>query len=249
MTIGENGGTTATDLGVRSFGPDTQLADLNGGKGVDDVTGADFQITDSNGTAFQVDMNGLKTAQDVIDAINTSATTAGAGVTASFATTGNGIVLTDTAGGGGSLAVSEQNFSTAAADLGIDGSASGGVVGGTDVNPIEADGIFSHIDALRTALRSNDTAGITAAAQALQNDFTNVVNVRGSAGAAAQEVQARTTTLQGQNTATQALLSQLTDVDYTSAVSTYQTLQTSLQAALQTSGLVLNMPSLMSFLS
>src|SRR5690606_34503201 len=33
LRIAENGGTTATDLGVRSFGPDTPLADLNGGAG------------------------------------------------------------------------------------------------------------------------------------------------------------------------------------------------------------------------
>ena len=34
MTIAENGGTTASDLGVRSLGPATQLSELNDGKGV-----------------------------------------------------------------------------------------------------------------------------------------------------------------------------------------------------------------------
>ncbi|HMB94984.1 MAG TPA: flagellar hook-associated protein FlgL [Tepidisphaeraceae bacterium] len=247
MTIGENGGTTATDLGVRSFGPTTQLADLNDGKGVGDVTGNDFQVTDSNGTSFQVDTNGLHTVQDVIDAINNAASTAGAGVTASFATTGNGLVLTDTAGGGGTMAVAAVNFSTAVQDLGLTAAPVGGVISGSDVNPVEPDGIFTHINELRVALRSNDTSKITEAAQGLQADFDRVVRIRGQAGAKVQEVQSRQQTLDSQNIATKSLLSSLEDVDFTSAISTYQTLQTSLQAALETAGKTLNL-SLLDFL-
>ena len=39
MTVAENGGTTAADLGIRSLGPTTKLAELNGGKGVSTVNG------------------------------------------------------------------------------------------------------------------------------------------------------------------------------------------------------------------
>ena len=73
MSIAENGGTTATDLGVRSFGPDSQLAQLNLGNGVRTVDGNDIQVTDSNGVSFAVDLSGLSTVQDVLDAINTAA--------------------------------------------------------------------------------------------------------------------------------------------------------------------------------
>ena len=34
LTIGENGGLTATQLGIRSFGPTTALSDLNNGDGL-----------------------------------------------------------------------------------------------------------------------------------------------------------------------------------------------------------------------
>src|SRR4051812_22501630 len=105
MMIAENGGTTATDLGVRSFDLDTQLSELNLGVGVRTVDGDDIQITDSSGTSFGVDLSGLNTVQDVLDAINNAATSAGAGVGASFAANGNGLIITDTAGGGGTLSL------------------------------------------------------------------------------------------------------------------------------------------------
>src|SRR5206468_7215038 len=56
LTIGENGGTTAADLGVRSFNPATQLNELNNGQGVRTVSGDDFTIADSSGVAFNVDL-------------------------------------------------------------------------------------------------------------------------------------------------------------------------------------------------
>ncbi len=110
LSIAENGGTTAQDLGIRSYGPTTQLSDLNNGKGIRTVTGTDFTITDSNGVKVPVDLTNEKTVQDVIDTINTDAASAGAGVTASFSTTGNRIVLTDTAGGSKTLSAVTDNF-------------------------------------------------------------------------------------------------------------------------------------------
>src|SRR5206468_7588634 len=88
LTIGENGGTTAADLGVRSFSAGTPLGDLNFGKGIRTGAGADIQITRRDGTTFQVDLDPSTTVQDVIDKINTAASAAGGGITASFASTG-----------------------------------------------------------------------------------------------------------------------------------------------------------------
>ena len=68
------------------------------------VAGGDFQVTRTDGTNFSVSLTGAQTVQDVIKAINLASggtATAGVGVNASFATTGNGITLTDSAGGGG----------------------------------------------------------------------------------------------------------------------------------------------------
>jgi flagellin-like hook-associated protein FlgL len=247
MTIAENGGTTAADLGVRSFTANTPLSELNNGKGVRTVDGDDMTLTDSNGVSFNVDLNNPSTVQDVIDAINTAATTAGAGVTASFATTGNGIVLTDTAGGTGTLTAAKANFSEAMTDLGLTAAASGGVITGTDVDPVTPQGIFANVARLRDALQSNDQAGITAAAQGLKEDYDRVVRMRGETGARVQEVESRQNRLEDQNIATKALLSSLQDTDFTDAITRFQTLQTALQATLQSSSKILNL-SLMDFL-
>jgi flagellar hook-associated protein 3 FlgL len=248
LTISENGGTTAADLGVRSFSPTTSLRSLNGGTGVQSAqSGDDFQITDSAGASFQVSVSGDTTIQDVISTINSDAATAGAGVTAAFSTTGNGITLTDSAAGTGTLTLENLNGSTAAAQLGLSAPAANGVITGTDVNPISANGIFGDLQKLSNAMKANDQTGITAAAAALKADYDQVTEVRGENGATIQQLQDRQTNLTAQNTATQSLLSTVQDANYTTVISQYETLQTSLQAGLEAASKTLQM-SLLDFL-
>lgn len=246
MSIAENGGTTATDLGVRSFNPATMLNELNLGKGVNTVDGDDMLITDSAGASFAVDLSGATTVQNVIDAINTA--TGGTTITASFATTGNGIVLTDSAGGGSTMNVTSLNFSTTAKDLGLlDTPAVSSVITGADVDPVKAAGVFSNIARLREALESSDQGSITEAAEGLKEDLARITRVRGETGARVQELESRQERLGDQNIATKALLSNLEDTDFTDAITRFQTLQTALQASMQTTSRVLNL-SLMDFL-
>jgi flagellar hook-associated protein 3 FlgL len=247
LRIAENGGTTANDLGIRSFDASSPLAELNDGKGVRTVAGSDFTLTDSAGVSFQVDLGTEKTIQDVLDTVNTAATTAGAGVTASFATNGNGIILTDTAGGAGTLKASADNFSNALTDLGLTAQPVGNVISGADVSPVKAQGMFANLIKLRDSLKSNDQAGITAAAEGLQADLDRVTRIRGEAGARVQELESRQNRLDDQNLATKSLLSSLEDTDFTDAITRFQTLQTALQASLQSSSRILNL-SLMDFL-
>ena len=247
MSVGENGGTTAADLGIRSMSTATPVGDLNNGKGVrTNPAGPELRITRSDGTTFDVDVTGLATVQDVINAINTA--DGGAGVTASFATVGNGIVLTDTAGGGGTLAVTPIEGSDAAADLGLAGVAAvGNVITGNDAAAPVVDGIFSSLGKLRDALHTNDQAGITAAAETLQQDLERVVRVRGEVGARVRDIESRQGRLEDQNVGTKSLLSSLADTEFTEAVARFQTLQNSLQATLQTTGQILNL-SLLDFI-
>jgi len=58
LYIGENGGTTASQLGIRTLTGDTALANLNGGKGVRTNTGSDFSITRRDGVVIPVDLDG-----------------------------------------------------------------------------------------------------------------------------------------------------------------------------------------------
>ena len=244
MTIAENGGATAADLGVRSFSPSSLLAELNGGKGVTTVAGADIQITRRDGSNFSVDLSNLNTIQDVINAINTA--DAGGGVTASFATTGNGIILTDSTVGG-SLTVAALNASPAAVDLGIQASSTTGIINGADVNSVETTGIFGNLGKLRSALLSSDQTGITNAAEALQSDLDRIIRFHGQVGAQVKEFEARQNRLADQNVATKSMLSNLEDTDFNEAITRFQTLQTALQANLQTTGRLLNL-TLLDFL-
>lgn len=245
LTIGENGGTTASDLGIRSYTPATQSSELNNGKGVRTVSGADIQVTRRDGTAFQVDLSNLGTVQDVIDAINTA--DGGGGVTASFSTSGNGIVLNDSTAGAGTLAVTAVNFSLAADDLGLAVTASGATLTGKDVNGIRSVGLLGNLARLRDALASGDQAEITAAAEGLQVDLDGVVRMRGAVGARVQEMESRQARLEDQELANKSLLSQLEDADYNEAITRFQSLQTALQANLQTTGRLLSQ-SLLDFL-
>lgn len=114
LQIGENGGRTATQLGIRSFTGETRLAELNRGAGVPTRRDAyeqnipdivnDFTIQASDGGGGTVDLAidtaGAKTVQDVIALINNHASnnTGGVQITAALSADGNGIDLTD--GGG-----------------------------------------------------------------------------------------------------------------------------------------------------
>lgn len=245
LTISENAGTTASQLGVRNFTAATTLSDLNGGQGVRTVAGADFQVTRRNGTTFSVDADGLNTVQDVINAINTA--DGGAGVTAALNTNTNGITLTDSTGGAGALTVSPINGSLAAGDLGLLTPAVGNTITGTDVNPVQSKGLFANLQKLTSALESSNQSAITAAASGLQNDHDRVILVRGKTGAQVQGLEARKTQLDGENIATKSLLSTLQDTDFTTAVTKYQSLQTALQANYQMAAKALHL-SLLDFL-
>jgi flagellin-like hook-associated protein FlgL len=186
----------------------------------------------------------------VIDKINAADTANGtqpAQVVAALAATGNGITLTDSAGGPGTLSVAALNASEAASDLGIAGTATGTTLTGADVNPVAAQGIFANLAALRDSLKNNDQPGITAAAEGLTADADRVTRARGQTGAQVQELESRQSRLDDQNVATKSLLSQLQDTDFPDAITRFQALQTSLQATLQASGKALGL-SLLDFL-
>jgi flagellar hook-associated protein 3 FlgL len=107
FTIGEDGGQTATQLGIRTYTGSTRLSDLNRGVGVTThdlqydtftpITTADLALTARDGTAITVDLDSATTLADVVNLINTApgnqvGTTS---VTASLTADGNGIALVD----------------------------------------------------------------------------------------------------------------------------------------------------------
>ena len=119
------------DLQRQTVTSDTLLADLNHGLGIDSGS---FTITDSAGAvgAINLTVSGITTVGELVDAINDQ----GIGVTASVNEDGDGISIVDTAGGSSTLTIEDTGSGTAAADLGIAGTATDQTIGGSTVSAL-----------------------------------------------------------------------------------------------------------------
>jgi flagellar hook-associated protein 3 FlgL len=250
MSVEEvSGGTTATQLGVRSFHGTTLLADFNDGRGVGNVSGnsdpltglpdpslnTDFRVTVKDGRSFDVDLDGAETVQDVLDAINAAAAAAGltpAEFTASLKTDGNGLALAD-ATVGTTTSVTGLNNSTAAEDLGILGSTSGATLAGSDRATVAVDSLLTHLISLRDALKANDEAGITFATSRLDADLSRAVEARADVGVRARRITDAITREEDLTVQDQSLRSQVADTDVTEAAVRFSNLQQALTAGYQ----------------
>lgn len=144
------------------------LSDYNGGKG---VTAGKFKITNTAGLTATVDLTAPGTIKlgQVIDKINA----AGINVVASINANGDGLLLTDTAGGAGKLEVEEQN-STTAADLNIKGeSATGTTIDGSFEKTI----VVTATDTLSTVQKKIADLGFGVSASII-NDGTGLAPYR-----------------------------------------------------------------------
>ena len=250
MTIGENGGTTAEDLGIRSFTSSTLLSEFNDGAGVGVDQGV-IRINDANGTGYSVDLTGSVTVQNVIDKINVAT---GGVVTASLATNGNGFVLTDLSGGAGSLSVGtlSENGYDVAKQLGlstVDSNVTfaGNTLQSEDVNTIKPAGLFSNLMALRDAMVANDDAEMTRISELLAEDRDQLINMNGVVGSMHKSIEQRQTYMEDNILATKTLRSDIRDIDFTEAITRYENLYTALQANLM-AGSSQNQMTLLDFL-
>jgi flagellar hook-associated protein 2 len=149
----------------------TLLSDFNGGKG---VTTGKIKITNSKGVAATISLNANQVSiGDVMAQINARQI----GVTASINANGNGLLLTDAAGGALKLKVEDVD-STTAADLNIKGTATGATIDGSFEKTIDV----TANDTLATVQQKiNDlNFGVTAS---IINDGTGLAPFRLSLGA------------------------------------------------------------------
>lgn len=240
LSIGENGGTTAEDLGLRTFGNTTLLSDFRGGVGVQttDTGEPDLDITLHNGTNFTVDLSSASTVADVISLTQAAATTAGVTVGVDFdialAGTGNGFSVTDNTVGASDFVVTNAGLSFAAENLGIKVNAgAGAAIAGEDNSKVRVENFFTHLQELSNALRNNDETGITIAGTAIEDDIDSVVSARARVGVQARRVEDQLTLIQDRDIQEQTMLSQLQDADLTEVLTRFQQLQLQLQASLQ----------------
>ncbi|MEX2673297.1 MAG: flagellin [Phycisphaeraceae bacterium] len=253
LSVGENaGGTTATDLGLRSYAGDTELADLNHGKGVRRENGEnDLRISMGDGaTSFEVNLDGLTTVQQAIDAIDAAA--AGAGLapgdlTVALASDGNGLTFTSALAAGDPFQIQSINGSRAAEDLGINKAVAGSTLAGDDVAQIRTDSVLTHMMMLRDALLNNDEQKITEAGEYLGVDVGKIAGVRAQQGVRAQAIESEKNRIDQRGLQTESMLSDLQDSDYSEAVTRFTKLQQQLQATMM-SGQQLMQTSLLDFL-
>ncbi|MGB0716396.1 MAG: flagellar hook-associated protein FlgL [Phycisphaerae bacterium] len=250
LSIGENGGTTASDLGIRTMDTATPLSMINFGNGFETSSDrADFEIIAGDGSVVEVNVETAETIGDVINLINTAAQDAGVNISAAFAETGNGIRLQDATGGTGQFEVRNVGTSLAAVNLGIFQTAEAGSseIIGDDVNPTRTDGIISALVELEQALRSDDTQGIALAGERIDNFIPEVVRIHGIVGARGQAAQSKLQQTIDASQTTEIFLSELQDLDFAEAATQLQASINQLQASYQSSSTIFNL-SLLNFL-
>jgi flagellar hook-associated protein 3 FlgL len=257
FTIGENGGTTATQLGIRTYTNDTELASFNRGIGVPtstDPANDDLRITARDGTQFSVNLSTATTVDDVIELINSAAASAGAAVTADLAATGNGIELVDSSATVTvDLTIEAVEGSPAAQYLGFvpagetQASSSSGVIQSEDRHTLEADSVFNTLLRLKTALENNDEEEIGRSLERLDADMDRVNFARAELGARLQNLEFIDLRLQDENVQLQAALSQDIDVDLVQAISDLTARQYAFEASLRTTASLMQL-TLLNFL-
>jgi flagellar hook-associated protein 3 FlgL len=266
LQIGENGGQTATQLGIRSLTGETRLDALNRGVGVPAKRDSyqenppafvtDFTITASDGVGtvdLPIDVSSAETVQDVIDLINNHAlnNTAGVAVTARLNVTGNGIELVDDAGQ--PLTITAAEGSQAAEYLGLlpadttTVTSATGVITGTDKNYLDTPSVFTTLIRLRDALAANDITAIEDAISGIDADLDRVTFSRSEVGARQQALDVTQQNLEDEDVQLRSALSEELEVDLVEAISNLTARQVSLEASLKATASILQM-SLLSYL-
>lgn len=238
FSIGENGETTAADLGIRTFKTSTLLSSLNHGNGVPLSSGTKLQITRRDGTNVEVDLTGSTTVHDVISKINLVDP---GNLVASFKTVGNGIQITDNSGTG-ALTIPTNEISEA---LGIDGSETSAVatnpLSGRDVNPQETSGALNALIRLRNAIRSGDRTQLSRLSTQIDDSINDVTFARGEVGIRLKDLDSLEDQINNEKLQFQSSLSDNYDIDLAEVISQLAARQTTYEATLKISAQLMNL--------
>lgn len=243
-SIGENGGTAATVLGIRSATETVALDDLNGGLGVRlSQFGPDLIIERTDGGTLQFELEGVKTVGQVIDMINSHLSNqTEPRVTASLNQFGNGITLASPADTQ-LLTASVGNTSNAAQVLGLVpagqsqslGTDNDGIITlvGNDFAPRQPGGAIDTLIRLAAAVRDGDPAVIERLQQQLDADRETVNQVRGRVGLWTQDLDRMQAVADDTVIDLNAQLSQEVDADIAKVITDITARQTSQEASLK----------------
>ncbi len=245
--IGENGGNTASQLGLRTFTRETRLDNLNYGRGVHTAEGVDFTIAIAGREEpLEVDVSGLATIGQVIDHINALAP---GELEARLAEVGNGITLVDSSAGPNAFEVKRTTMSAAAIDLGLiprGRDAAGPATGepsltGRDVSPMETEGLFTALIRLHDALIANDDAEARRAIDMLDRNVVDLNFARAELGARQQSLDLLQQRMDLEEVELRSVLSLEYDADLIEVISNLTARQATFEAALRSMGSIMNM--------
>src|SRR5690606_30406669 len=136
-------------FGKGNLNRDRDLAELNGGNG---VRAGKISITDRSGAQATIDLTDTTTVNEVLDRLNNAD-----GISINATVNGDGLVITDTSGGAGSLTIANAANTFTATDLGIVGTSAGGVINGTAINTLgSSTGLGSLNDGNGVLVRNNN---------------------------------------------------------------------------------------------
>lgn len=249
FSVGENGGSTATDLGIRTLNRATRLSELNYGRGVTEATGTDFTIHRRDGYDLAIDISSARTLGDLIDLINGDANNQNPAtrVVARWVANGNGLELVDeNAAGTDTLTVTRATGSTAAIDLGLvargQNQATAATAGSSqvlatgDVNPQETSSIFNALVRLRQAAESGDASELERATSLLDDGIDQITFRRAEIGARQQTLDSLQSRLTDDEIQLKGALSDEIDTDLADAIAQLTARQAALEASLRLIG-------------
>ncbi len=243
-SIGENGGSAARQLGIRSADRSVSLDELNDGLGVRlSQLGPDLIIERTDGGTLSFQLEGVRTVGQVIDMINNHLGNQTAPrVTASLNRFGNGITLTSPANSQ-LLSVRVGSTSDAAQALGLVpqgqtqalGTPSGGTVSlvGSDYAPRHPGGAIDTLIRLAAAVREGNPAVIEQLQRQLDADSETVRQVRGRVGLWTQDLDRMQAVADDTVIDLKAQLSEEVDADIAQVVTDITARQTSQEASLR----------------
>ena len=247
-SIGENGGNDARSLGIRSATEDTQLDDLNRGRGLRyNLDAPDLTIVRPDGVELDLELKDVESIQEVISLIeNHPQNQDSRKVLVDLNDVGNGLQLKAPPNSFGSLTIRQNGTSDAGVNLGLippgQNESTGEIVGsvdtiiGSDYAPRDAGGSLDTLLRLQQAVLGGDLPEIARLQEILDDDFNLASQTRGRVGVWSRNVEQLQQTAEDDIIAMRSQLSDEIDADLTTVISELNARQTALEASMRIIG-------------
>lgn len=251
-SVGENGGTTAQQLGVRTANEETLISDLNRGRGVAlNSAGADLVITRPDGVELEIEMSDVETVQQLIDVVSDHPLNQDTRrVRLSLSAVGNGLELTAPTGTD-PIRVTQPGTSDVGTQLGLipagatesesEVVSGASVLTGTDYRPRDAGGAIDTLLRLEKAVRANDISEIGRLQAQLDTDLDTSSRTRGRVGVWSATLDDMRSAVEEQSVLMQSQLSDELDADLATVISELQARQAALEASMRFVGQTANL--------